>query len=854
MRTNRKPPPPKAFSRNRIAALVLLLLAAVLGYFVYERLGMRMGGSPSSLRSPYATEDEWIVGEIVRDIAEMAAHAQGASLDSVEVSQEHAPGNPLPAVRLDVRAGALARYEGTLSFDRWLWSPESYAPAAAALIGPGLPASSRETSIAEALLDARAPVLEKESARVSELLAADMRDPLAHEEAALVLAALALREAAYAFDDVRFLLGRITAHLAVARSLRGAESQGHAGAIAEAALLALGGRQQEALEAIERLRGAPSPAALAWRNALTMYTTSDWRGRPEGPESPEDNDSLLERVQRFRAMVTALGSAAAISRFEDEARTQLPDWGRIVTWAYCCAASDSSFITTQMERELAELQEVWSLARDDRMSPVNVTEALNVPAGRLLGENGPRVLGWGTWAALYQRHIAGLLVAAHEILDESLGMPDSAAEYSHDARLVFSGLTLDPVVEVRRSRKAGARVEDTIGMDDVIELARRSPEVLNARNWEFLADSALHMMRKRGMPQAERWFSRAVLETSVIDTPFRMRLLRNVIGEPKAVETALLGFAPHHPVVVDVVLEHLPPAEKTLDRVSREVGARVEYDLVALRKLEEAADKEPEKGIPIRERMCDLDRNECADLGWAFVRLGRPVEAAASFQRAVDEAPDRIGVCNNVNWLVNYYYDQGRVEEARTIADMAADVYCGWGLYTRAYLSERMGQPVEAERLYVANAERYDGEEPVSYFLAGFYYRMARVQKDGEYEARLGELLSRVFPEGLEPLPSTHDPSPPTDGLLIDGKSDWLEYAGLRGSDVIVGLDGFRVRSLPQYDVVRNFQALPSNATEMRLRVFRQTQYLDITARLLGRRFGVRVRTYGTPGPSFQYR
>ena len=57
MRTNRKPPPPKPSPRNRIAALVLLLLAAVLGFFVYERLGMRMGGSPSSLRSPYATED-----------------------------------------------------------------------------------------------------------------------------------------------------------------------------------------------------------------------------------------------------------------------------------------------------------------------------------------------------------------------------------------------------------------------------------------------------------------------------------------------------------------------------------------------------------------------------------------------------------------------------------------------------------------------------------------------------------------------------------------------------------------------------------------------------------------------------
>ena len=133
MRTNPRRKPSKTSWRNRVAALVLLLLAAVLGFFVYERVGMRMGGSPSSLRSRYETEEAWIVGEIVRDIAEMAAHAEGASLDSVEVSQEHTPGNPLPAVRLDVRAGDRSRYEGTLVFDRWLWNPESYAPVAAAL-------------------------------------------------------------------------------------------------------------------------------------------------------------------------------------------------------------------------------------------------------------------------------------------------------------------------------------------------------------------------------------------------------------------------------------------------------------------------------------------------------------------------------------------------------------------------------------------------------------------------------------------------------------------------------------------------------------------------------------------------
>jgi hypothetical protein len=185
---------------------------------------------------------------------------------------------------------------------------------------------------------------------------------------------------------------------------------------------------------------------------------------------------------------------------------------------------------------------------------------------------------------------------------------------------------------------------------------------------------------------------------------------------------------------------------------------------------------------------------------------------------------------------------------------MVAGVYCAWGLYTRAYFFERRGLPAEAERSYLARAERYDSEQAVSYPLLGFYYRMARVRKASEFEPRFEEFLSRIFPQGLELLPEALDPAPPTDGVLIDGDSDSLRNAGLRGADVVVGLDGFRVRTLDQYDAVRNLQPLPSDVRAMKLRVWRQTQYHDIEADLIHRRFGVRVRTYGTPGPSFENR
>jgi hypothetical protein len=376
---------------------------------------------------------------------------------------------------------------------------------------------------------------------------------------------------------------------------------------------------------------------------------------------------------------------------------------------------------------------------------------------------------------------------------------------------------------------------------------------VNPGNWDFLTDTAGHMMRKRGMPRAEPWFSRAVLETSVFDTGTRYRVLTPLLGDGEEVFASLVGIAPRHPLVVDWVISRLPSAERTVESVTKELGPRAEFDVVALRQLRDAAKDEAER-VSILSRMCDLDANYCVSLGGAFVRLDRPEDAAAAFQKAVDEASDRVSVCNDVYWLVNYYFDRGRVTEARDVAAMAAEVYCSRGLLAQAYLSERMGRPVEAEKWYRANAERYHADRPVSNPLLGFYYRMARVQRSEEFEPALEEMLPRVFPQGLEPLPAAFDGAPPTDGVLIDGNDASLREAGLRGADVIVGLDGYRVHSLEQYDAVRNFQTDASGAKAMRLRVFRQTQYLDVQAEVSGRHFGVHVRTYGTPGPSVEYR
>jgi tetratricopeptide (TPR) repeat protein len=308
-------------------------------------------------------------------------------------------------------------------------------------------------------------------------------------------------------------------------------------------------------------------------------------------------------------------------------------------------------------------------------------------------------------------------------------------------------------------------------------------------------------------------------------------------------------LAPRHTFEIEMAIQDVKNEDDRFDELSSRLGDRLEFDRHALRTLLDAAPNDAGR-LDVKGRLCALDANDCDSFGWELVDAGRPGEAAAAFQKMVDRAPNRVGVCNEASWLVNYYFDQKRAPEAIQIADMVAEVYCSWGLQTKADLLERMGRFDQAEELHRANHERYGTKGNISYSTLGLYYRRARVDGNARYESRFQDLLGRVFPQGLEPLPPEMDEGPPSGGVLIDGDSYTLKKAGIRGGDVIVGLDGFRVHSLEQYDAIKAFRPRTGGARDAKIRVFRQNTYLDAEVDSRNRRLYVNVRALGTPGPS----
>jgi len=55
--------------RLRWSHLILLALVLVLAYLVGSRLSVRMGGTPAGLRSDFETEEQWLLTQIVTDVA-----------------------------------------------------------------------------------------------------------------------------------------------------------------------------------------------------------------------------------------------------------------------------------------------------------------------------------------------------------------------------------------------------------------------------------------------------------------------------------------------------------------------------------------------------------------------------------------------------------------------------------------------------------------------------------------------------------------------------------------------------------------------------------------------------------------
>jgi tetratricopeptide (TPR) repeat protein len=801
-----------------------------------------------------ANEVEWLVREVSLDLLEMAQFVDGRRPFDPKAADFRltaaAPSSDAPPafeVTASLRRGRVAH---RLVLADHVWSPSDYEELARLLQKPlarlAVPEVAASRTL-ESLLDPHSATLERESQRISRLLENGLLDASTHEQAALVIAALALRESAGYFSDPRRLLCRITAHLAWASALRQGGTPSVDAQVAKVALLALVGRQRTALGEIARLERdtTANPALQAWLRSLRLRVTGDWRILKDPGQA-----SLLERLEHFRALAWSLDVDQALAFSREHGRESLPDWGRRAMARGLNVEVGNVFTASATGLELIDLAETWQVARGAPLATLD--RVLDTPPQRCIvrlgdGSFAPRVIDWGTWAASFQRHLMQALDRTDEHIRSRLAIPERADDFAKDADPRFSQLPLHAFVRLRRDLRKREREKEKEGKKEdrslpdcpaAVRLLLDQPGQVAPLNWVLAANRCHGDEPAETVPKAWQWFASGVPPGTAFEATRRLAL----DGLDPLVRSQLGALSERAPYDFELARQALEAREgKAPSRWGLEagLGPLLEFHLGALWYRAQASESDVQEYRRVSRPILALDADSGLAIGAYLSRHGLDDDAAAAYETAVSGARDRVAVANRCEWLVNYYLDHGREPDALRLAEEAADTFSGTGLLTLARLLERLGRLSDALSWFQKEADRYDDTRSLEEFQMR---RERRAPGEGYLEPARATLRKR-FPQGLERVDLRDFLAAPRKGVEILEWSLKLSSLGLDKGDVIVALDGYRTASYEQYRIVRDL----SDDPQFCLVVWHGDRYVEAIGSFPRRSFGVTLRDYVAP-------
>jgi hypothetical protein len=837
-----------ASSRN-VSIWLLVILLPISGYIAWRQYHhyyrfsnvvmapaatvppARTAASPAS-NFPHivTTEEQWIVGETARDIAEMLLFAKAGKTDGLNVMTKLAGGSRQSyEIRAEYPGGSV---QATLQRKDFIWSPAEYAPWAeklqAALTLAPAAEPTNDRAILQTLTSPTPQVLRQESKRISEALTKAPLDAGLHEQAALVTAAFAMREAAGNFSDARRELCRITAHLAIAEALQ-PESTNAIRGFADAALQTIVGREAPALALLAKLENDNQPGAGAWKRALRIHNSTDWR--QVGPEP-----TLLEERETFFARAKNVNSAFAVRYFSDRQPVPVDDWRRIVLEVPFDVERGHMFAREAVEQEIASLQSDWTLFFGGELPDNALAKGFGEPRARSAakgadGQESISVLGWDLWSAQHQRHLCeGIQASIH--FHRDLWGVDDYLEVQDFARKNFSSLVLFPTLERELANDANA----TPGISQrVNKLLTDHPEMVPPAIWGHLRLPAKHGPAL-GIIAPEGWLNPPL----PFGTSYNIWLLQDCvhlrpIGDGDWWGT-LTRLAPSDYDVLQTKLWSQYGNEPPVEATEATYAPIKDINLWALRKLAKVEANHSPLYLGTMKRLCELDPVRYFELGDYYVGENQPEQAVEAYQKGVEQSPDRVAMANECGWLVNYLDDHGQAEKALAIANEAAEVYSYDGLETMAKLQEKHGHFAEAKDYYQKIAERYGKGEPLRHFLN------RRPEFTAKADQAAAETEQQAFVATLTKVAMADFKEPPVDGAVLTSTSPKATEAGLRVGDIIVALDGYRIRTGGQYIRVSGLTEDP----KMQLIVWNSAGYREVSAQVPGRHFDFVLRDYNS--------
>jgi hypothetical protein len=622
------------FITERAKALLALALIMGAAYFWWPYVAGIPRPRPSArVASPYfgmKNEQTWMAGEIGEQIFQTLAVAKG----------ELKPGRKLPIksaagyidrqyrYRLQASLKNASSVELILSGQDYFWSPDMFAPwvqALAPALQVDLPrvAAMVDQEFLTRLTTPRPEILIQEDRRISEGLTKNPLSVQLHEEAALLIGSLALREATLNFMDARPALNAMSAHLALAKASAGELSA--TGELAEAVLCSLAGRQAPALKIMDRLQERadgpnemPLEAATRWGRTLKMRNTGDYRLL----DQPE-HASLLERLEFFRALRYSIGPAAATAFATNFPLENLAEWSSCILAGPTSVGDENMWAPRAFETELDEGATAYRAYHSQSLQPDNMAQALNEPWQQItLSDSGVAkftVLGWGGWAQFHQRRVCELVEKNFCWLDYMLGLPKEAQDFREKMTEHLGALERFPLICFTQ-RSSGSRQAE-IGVK-LRELAATRPQLITFQRWTAVFEPALSHagtdpeIRKTLAPFAS-WFWPILPQGTAYDSHNReaQRELTNLSAQE--LENAK-QIAPYDIDVLEAQIRRTGnshPIRPTREQTIAEFNELSAYNIRAMQKIADAVRDDPEHFERVYGLICRYQPDSYIELG-----------------------------------------------------------------------------------------------------------------------------------------------------------------------------------------------------------------------------------------------
>jgi hypothetical protein len=783
----------------------------------------------------HANEEEWIAAAVARDVLGLLAHGTSATA---------APADPkVSTLRRTESGAAVVQVEAALPGGQALsqeivLEPHVFAPSAyqafVRAVAERLQVKARSSGASAAVIERltvpKPENLVRESERVGALLTRQPLDPSANDEAALIHLALALRESAGPFNDLRLSIARATAHLSVARL--SASPATAAGRLADNALLVLIGRQAEVHPRLQASLAAAAtpPAEKAWARALMLRMTEDWR-----LVKPGETLTLLERLQLYRARRSSLGGLLALDMFETQQPEPMPDWSWIGLGApgltvqegnmfagAAFGATLSELATAVLHKEMKDVKDVPPAEVAAAIKPAEKSGAVTWSGGKA----SVQVLDRATWTAFLTRHLLATADATDEHLRKGLGSPEGADEFVASVEPYLSDtpwpLALGPLRGARMTRFRPPPC------GPFVKWVQGRPDVVPAKVWSTMG-ATCQEGQSGAIPNMRQWFAGLTLPGTILGLRERIET-RAAAPNVAATIPTLQAIAPYDGEVARIAVVY---GNKQDDpkAVAAAFAPRKDYTISALKRIARA-ETDPKLRRPTLERVCDMSADDCLRLADDLAGSGEDAAAAKVYERLLSGARDRVLASNNVAWLATYYVETGKPQEAERVGREAASVGSQAGYEVLADVFERTGRLPEAEKLLKTASERYSGQTSLDLF----YLRAQRVKPGGVYEDAARRAMERVFPSGTERVTMADFNGPPKEGVSIMEDSAGVRQLALAKDDVIVALDGYRTRNFNQYRAIRGF----TRDKKIALVVWSRSRnsYVAAEGSFMNRRFG----------------